>query len=383
MCFLTNQAVRSLDGLTAFSALPDAPVLPSKAPAGARFSPASPTCGSVAPGPPAGWHPPHRAQRVRLTPRPPPPLGAVIWGILEDVGRVTLQTVADKVGVSRMTVSNAFSRPDQLSDELRKKILAAAEELGYWGPDPSGRALARGRSGAVGVMLTDSLQHAFTDQFATVLMAAIAGELAPTGLALTLLTAVNPGEALAARDVALDGAMVFSCSDSLVSVDWLRRRRLPMVFIDQEPHPDDTCVNIDEAGGARAAVEHLVGLGHTRIAVLTAHHGEPMGPLPIPTLEHATYTTRTRTMAYVDALVEHGIEPIVVNAGRTNADAGAAASEALLSGAERPTALLCFADVIAAGRTPHRAKARASMCPAICRSSATTTPRSRPRARRR
>jgi len=262
---------------------------------------------------------------------------------------VTLQTVADKVGVSRMTVSNAFSRPDQLSDELRKKILAAAEEIGYWGPDPSGRALARGRSGAVGVMLTDSLQHAFTDQFATVLMAAIAGELAPTGLALTLLTAVNPGEALPARDVALDGAMVFSCSDSLMSVDWLRRRRLPIVFIDQEPQPDDTCVNIDEAGGARAAVEHLVALGHTRIAILTAYHGEPIGPLAVETLQRATYTTRTRTMGWTDALVEHGIEPIIVNAGRTNADAGAAASEALLSGGARPTAILCFADVIAAG----------------------------------
>ena len=124
---------------------------------------------------------------------------------------MTLQTVADKVGVSRMTVSNVFSRPDQLSDELRKKILAAAEELGYWGPDPSGRALARGRSGAVGVMLTDSLQHAFTDQFATVLMAAIAGELAPTGLALTLLTAVNPGSARRSRRRARrgDGVLLF------------------------------------------------------------------------------------------------------------------------------------------------------------------------------
>ena len=269
---------------------------------------------------------------------------------------MTLQTVADKVGVSRMTVSNAFSRPDQLSDELRKKILAAAEELGYWGPDPSGRALARGRTGAVGVMLTDSLQHAFTDQFATVLMAAIAGEVAPTGLALTLLTAVNPGEALAARDVALDGAMVFSCSDSLVSVDWLRRRRLPIVFIDQEPQPDDTCINIDEVGGARAAAEHLLDLGHTRIAIVTAHHGEPMGPLSTEALQRATYTTRTRTMGWIDALVEHGIEPILVNAGRTNADAGAAAAELLLGAAERPTAILCFADVIAEGvlRTAQR-----------------------------
>ena len=205
-------------------------------------------------------------------------------------------------------------------------------------------------------MLTDSLQHAFTDQFATVLMAAIAGELAPTGLALTLLTAVNPGEALAARDVALDGAMVFSCSDSLVSVDWLRRRRLPIVFIDQEPQPDDTCINIDEVGGARAAAEHLLDLGHTRIAIVTAHHGEPMGPLSTDALQRATYTTRTRTMGWIDALVEHGIEPILVNAGRTNADAGAAAAELLLGAAELPTAVLCFADVIAEGvlRTAQR-----------------------------
>ena len=47
------------------------------------------------------------------------------------MGRVTLQTVADKVGVSRMTVSNAFSLPDQLSETLRSTILAAAAELGY------------------------------------------------------------------------------------------------------------------------------------------------------------------------------------------------------------------------------------------------------------
>ena len=57
--------------------------------------------------------------------------------------RVTLQTLADRVGVSRMTVSNAFSRPDQLSDEVRARILGLAAELGYAGPDPTARALAR------------------------------------------------------------------------------------------------------------------------------------------------------------------------------------------------------------------------------------------------
>ena len=48
---------------------------------------------------------------------------------LGGVARVTLQTIADQVGVSRMTVSNAFSRPDQLSSSLREKILEAAQEL--------------------------------------------------------------------------------------------------------------------------------------------------------------------------------------------------------------------------------------------------------------
>ena len=55
--------------------------------------------------------------------------------------RVTLQTIADRVGVSRMTVSNAFSRPDQLSPTLRHRILDAAQELGYAGPDPTARAV--------------------------------------------------------------------------------------------------------------------------------------------------------------------------------------------------------------------------------------------------
>src|SRR3954447_17288779 len=62
------------------------------------------------------------------------------------MARVTLQSIADRVGVSRMTVSNAFSRPDQLSAALREKVLAAAAELGYVGPAPPPRAL--GRAGA-------------------------------------------------------------------------------------------------------------------------------------------------------------------------------------------------------------------------------------------
>src|SRR4026209_353047 len=117
------------------------------------------------------------------------------------MARVTLQTIADRVGVSRMTVSNAFSRPDQLSADLRGRILTAAEELGYAGPDPSARALARGTAAAVGVLMTDSLRDAFADEVATTFLGAIAEELTPTGFALTLLSASEHAGMIPARDV--------------------------------------------------------------------------------------------------------------------------------------------------------------------------------------
>ena len=112
------------------------------------------------------------------------------------MGRVTLQTVADAVGVSRMTVSNAFSRPDQLSPALRERVLATATELGYSGPDPAARALARGSAGAVGVVLTESLSEAFLDPVAAAFFGAVAEELAPTGLAVSLIPAEHDRRAI-------------------------------------------------------------------------------------------------------------------------------------------------------------------------------------------
>ena len=62
--------------------------------------------------------------------------------------RVTLATVAEALGVSAMTVSNAYNRPDKLSPELRERILAKADELGYAGPNVLARSLRRGKTPA-------------------------------------------------------------------------------------------------------------------------------------------------------------------------------------------------------------------------------------------
>ena len=198
------------------------------------------------------------------------------------MGRVTLQTIADRVGVSRMTVSNAFSRPDQLSSEMRGRILETAAELGYVGPDPAGRALARGTAGAVGVLLTDSLRDAFTDEVATTFLGAIAEELTPTGLALTLLTSSKNADSIPARDVPMDGALVYSCDTQSPAVDWLRRRQLPLVFVDQTPVPGVASINIDDESGARAAAQHLVDLGHRNVGIVTVSFAGPHGVVADP-----------------------------------------------------------------------------------------------------
>lgn len=271
------------------------------------------------------------------------------------MARVTLQTIADRVGVSRMTVSNAFSRPDQLSHELREQILAVARQLGYTGPDPVARALVRGTTGAVGVLLTDSLRYAFTDEVATGFLGSVVDELAPTGLALTLLTAEERSDVLPARDIAVDGALVYSCRPRSAARDWLVRRRIPLVYVDQDPDPDISSVNVDDRGGARTAAEHLVELGHRRIAVLTlAPDARDAGGEGTPGVPHVQ---RERRIGWLGALSDAGIEPLAVVEASGHADADAAdAAEELLALDPRPTGVVCFSDVLALGmvQAAHR-----------------------------
>ncbi|MGL5862621.1 MAG: LacI family DNA-binding transcriptional regulator [Phycicoccus sp.] len=261
---------------------------------------------------------------------------------------MTLQTIADRVGVSRMTVSNAFSRPDQLSAELRERVLAAAEELGYTGPDPAARALARGSSGAIGVLLFDSLQVAFTDEVAIAMLGAVSEALAPTGRALTLLTSTNTSGPIPARDVALDGAVVYSCDQDSPGTAWLVKRQLPLVIIDQDPRPGYPHVNIDDRGGARAAAQHLLDLGHRRIGLVSySVHGAP-GPVADVADLSTGHVSRERVAGWMDVLGPAGIEPRATQHTSGSSD-GAETVSALFDHGEPPTALLCYSDVAASG----------------------------------
>ncbi|EUA41275.1 bacterial regulatory s, lacI family protein [Mycobacterium avium subsp. avium 2285 (R)] len=77
--------------------------------------------------------------------------------------RATLASLADELKVSRTTVSNAFNRPDQLSADLRERVLATAKRLGYPGPDPVARSLRTRKAGAVGLVMAEPLTYFFSD----------------------------------------------------------------------------------------------------------------------------------------------------------------------------------------------------------------------------
>ncbi|MDF1604649.1 LacI family DNA-binding transcriptional regulator [Nocardioides sp. YIM 152315] len=257
------------------------------------------------------------------------------------MAKVTLQSIADRVGVSRMTVSNAFSRPDQLSAELRERILAAADELGYVGPDPAARALARGRTGSVGLMLNDRISEAFEDPIAAEFFASVADRLADSGFALTLLTPRTSADFVPSRDVAMDGALVYICEPDSVDLAWLDRRGLPQVSIDQNKRGSVTSVNVDDRGGARAAAQHLVDLGHTSIGILTLE--SIAGPLS------QSYPATQRMLGWRDALDPAGIGPRIVTAPYRPAATAYDVAVGLLEAPGRPTAVLCFSDAFAFG----------------------------------
>jgi DNA-binding LacI/PurR family transcriptional regulator len=266
------------------------------------------------------------------------------------MGRVTLQTIADRVGVSRMTVSNAFSRPDQLSARLRDQILAVADELGYVGPDPTARALASGTAGAVGLLLSDIVPYALTDEIAMQFISGIADELGASGLALTLLSAASRDGVVQARDVAIDGALVYSCDPDSSAVGWLMRRRLPLVFVDQAPAPGIPSVNVDDRLGAQAAARYLVDLGHRAVAIVTTGYGGDFGIITNPLDTILAHAERQRMLGWLEALGEAGIEPIVVRQPHADPqDNGYDGMQAILDSGGRPTGILCFSDAIAGG----------------------------------
>lgn len=271
----------------------------------------------------------------------------------------TLQAVADAVGVSRSTVSNAYSRPDQLSAALRERILDAARQLGYPGPNPTARSLRRGFVGSIGVLFTSQLSYAFTDPFAVRFLAGVgsAAERHGTSMLLVPLPPAQTDARRAVENAAVDGFCVYCVADEEWALDVIRDRGLPYVSTASrdDAGPDERFVGIDERAAARSVAAHVAGLGHRRVALLAdgVLPDAPAGRLTLSGVNEAVHpTTRGRLAGFADAFAEVGVdwaELTVVNAPGNSRQAASAAVAGLFDGPTPPTAVLAGSDVLALG----------------------------------
>lgn len=278
--------------------------------------------------------------------------------------RVTLQTIADRVGVSRATVSYAFSRPDQLSHELRERILRVAGELGYAGPNPTARSLRLGRAGALGLIFTETLPYAFGDPYSIGFLQglAVAAEEAAVGL---LILQQPPGVERpdVVRDAVVDAFCVFSLPDGHAALDAVLARQLPTVVVDEPYIPGLPFIGIDERKAAGDAVRHVLEHGHRRLglAVVGIHQDGRHGWADLERQESAVYEAmRNRIAGYRAAAVgqlggrsrgavQAGARMPVYEVAGNVRESGREAGRALLALDPRPTAILCNTDVMALG----------------------------------
>jgi len=136
----------------------------------------------------------------------------------------------------------------------------------------------------------------------------------------------------------VDGVAIMTSEMDLGLIKELARRGVPLVFMDVgRVGPRMSHVLIDYAHGIRQAVDHLVGLGHNRVAFIT-------GPLDL-------HSARTRRQAFLDGMRAHRIkpDPKLVREGTHTAEGGQHAMAALLRVSKRPTAVVCSNDWTAIG----------------------------------
>ena len=279
--------------------------------------------------------------------------------------RATLRDVARAAGVSHTTVSNAFSRPDQLSAALREHVLATARTIGYAGPDPAARSLRTGRHGALGLVFSEDLPFAFSDRTATLFLQGVAEACRERHANLLLIAARTAGEASpalgglpeAVRDAAVDGFILYSLARDSPVIAPIQARGLPLVVVDQPRLSGVAHIGIDDFGAARQVAEHLLALGHRSFAILSLHlkpDGQN-GPASPERIAAATYeVAAARLNGYRNALAAAGVAPEtapVVECALNDERQARDLTAPLLrrAAADRPSAILAMSDRLALG----------------------------------
>jgi LacI family transcriptional regulator len=247
-----------------------------------------------------------------------------------------MRGVADRAGVAMSSVSRVLSGHPDVSETMRRRVLAAVEELGYE-PNLLAQSLRRGATMSVGFVVRDISSPLFSE-------IALGAETVLRASGYTMLLTNSEGSPeLDAKHVRLfrqrrvDGLLLSLADESFEpTLEELGRLATPVVLIDRELAGGARfgAVLCDHAAGMRTAVESLVSFGHRRIGLV----GGPVGLRP----------GRECVRAVVDACAEHGAEALV-EAGPFTADHGYAATLRILGRDGAPTALIAGSNQILPG----------------------------------
>ncbi|WP_445620531.1 LacI family DNA-binding transcriptional regulator [Kushneria sp. Sum13] len=265
---------------------------------------------------------------------------------------MTLKAVAAYLGVSTATVSNAFNRPDQLSAARREEILAAARALGYNGPSRQGRTLRTGRTGIIGVMLSDGLGYSLGDSVAGDLLAGIAEVLDARGYHMLLLTdAARTDRQNASLNGVADGYLVYGSMPEAGTMALLRHQHQPLVTVDMRL-PGLASIQIDHRDAALSIARHALAGGAKRPAILALRMTleAPGGRLERRSRWSEPNSVAIERLAGFDqALMEAGHDPDQIPLWNVDGNTHVAAApviEALLADSA-PDLLLCMSDRLA------------------------------------
>jgi DNA-binding LacI/PurR family transcriptional regulator len=269
--------------------------------------------------------------------------------------RVTLAQVAARAGVSVMTASYTYNRPGRVSDQARSKVLAAAAELGYAGPDPSARSLRRGSTRTLGVVLGEHLSYAFDDPQAVSFLAGIADVCAGRGYGMTILPITGAADDVPRiQHAAVDGFIVWTTSDDDPVLAAVRATRRAAVVHGAATPVDLPTVAIDNRAAARA-IGVLAFAGARRPAVLSQplDRSRNRSAGAAADLGHVAFpVTRDRLAGFRDATEDVGLvwdEVVVAVCSRNGIDEAESAAMSLLTSPVPPDAIAAMGDQQAIG----------------------------------
>jgi DNA-binding LacI/PurR family transcriptional regulator len=263
-------------------------------------------------------------------------------------GRPTLDQVAARAGVGRGTVSRVVNGSPQVSPQAREAVRRAIDELGYV-PNRAARALVTQRTDSVALVVSESEERVFGEPFFASIVRGISAFLAETPLQLWLAMAQSPeGRQRVEHHLTtqhVDGVMLLSLHDADPLPSLLGQRELPtvlggrpasMLYNGGEPGPV-RYVDVDNAGGARAAVEYLLESGRRCIAHVAGPQDMGVG--------------LTRLAGYRQALEAAGASHTgeQVAQGDFSEASGAAAVRHLLERVPRLDAVFAASDLMALG----------------------------------